>query len=97
MVYCKYKHPIEGLANRYKPSHIIYPSICIVFSVWDKTSSFILISGCVASRGSLDGERNESRASMQWTSGPPDRNQVTCIKWTLSEIIRAIDLASYNG
>ena len=23
MVYSKYKHPIEGLANRYKPSHLI--------------------------------------------------------------------------
>ena len=67
------------------------------FSVWDYVLVFSLISGRVESYGSLDGERDESRASMRWTRDPPDLNWSTCSKSSLSEIILALHQGSYNS
>ena len=45
---------------------------------------------CVAWRGALDQKRDKRRTSMQWTRSPPITDQNTCVKWTLSEIIRTV-------
>ena len=56
---------------------------------------FALIAGHVARCGTSDRNHDEGRASMRSTRGPPDQRSNTCFNWTLSEIIRAVNLASY--
>ena len=53
--------------------------------------------GCVAWRGASDKQRNEDRASMRWTRGPPNLDQRTWLKTHLSELIWAVDRANYNS
>ena len=60
-------------------------------------SLVFLIAGRVARYRASDGNRDEYRAWMRWTRGPPDLNQRTCFNSHLSESISTVNLASYNS
>ena len=55
------------------PSGLINPTgFTNLFCVRLKSHTVISISGYVAGGGALDQNRDEDRASMRWTRGPPD-------------------------
>ena len=56
-----------------RSSGLINPTFFFnLFRVGLKSHTVISISGYVADGGALDQNRDEDRASMQWTRGPPD-------------------------
>ena len=85
------------IINLTKPAYLIYWTFSFISSVWDYFISFILISG---RRGNTPhvGSRPRLTDCVDAVDTRSTRSRKThVLNSSLSEIIRAVDLTSYNG